>query len=162
MSTWNSSTEGLCLLTLWSARALATVTPLMDNASQLHEVLYVSTLSPDSPVTVVSQIAAKARLANQQADITGLLVFDGMRFCQQIEGPRKQVLSLIERIRVDPRHVDVEIVHHAPLEERRFRRFSLGYAATDDADVLARIEDAGPAQAITQFLALLPSIDLDS
>jgi hypothetical protein len=134
----------------------------MDKALQLHEVLYVSTLSPDSPVKVISQIAAKARIANQEADITGLLVFDGMRFCQQIEGPRKAILALIERIRVDPRHVNVEILHHAPLEERRFRRFSLGYAATDDADVLARIEDAGPEQAMAQFLALLPSIDLDS
>ena len=134
----------------------------MEKALQLHEVLYVSTLSPDSPVKVVSQIAAKARLANQEAGITGLLVFDGMRFCQQIEGPRKPVLALIERIRIDPRHVNVEILHHAPLEQRRFRRFSLGYAATDDADVLARIEDAGPQQAMAQFLALLPSIDLDS
>jgi hypothetical protein len=134
----------------------------MDKALQLHEVLYVSTLSPDSPVKVISQIAAKARVANQEAGITGLLVFDGLRFCQQIEGPRKPVLALIERIRVDPRHVNVEILHHAPLEERRFRRFSLGYAATDDADVLARIEEAGPAQAMAQFLALLPSIDLDS
>jgi hypothetical protein len=134
----------------------------MDKALQLHEVLYVSTLSPDSPVKVVSQIAAKARLANQQAGITGLLVFDGMRFCQQIEGPRKAVLALTERIRQDPRHVHVEILHHGPLAERRFRRFGLGYAATDEADVLARIEDAGPEQAMALFLALLPGIDLDS
>jgi hypothetical protein len=134
----------------------------MDKALQLHEVLYVSTLSPDSAVKVVSQIAAKARLANQAAGITGLLVFDGMRFCQQIEGPRQPVLALIERIRVDPRHINVEILHHAPLAERRFRRFSLGYAAVDDVDVLARIEEAGPEQAMAQFLALLPSIDLDS
>ncbi|MDP3171111.1 MAG: BLUF domain-containing protein [Polaromonas sp.] len=133
----------------------------MDKALQLHEVLYVSTLSPDSPVKVISQIAAKARIANQEAGITGLLVFDGLRFCQQIEGPRKPVLALIERIRQDPRHVNVEILHHGPLGERRFRRFSLGYAATDDADVLARMEDAGPQQAMAQFLALLPSIDLD-
>jgi hypothetical protein len=132
----------------------------MENASQLHEVLYVSTLSPESPVTVVSQIAARSRLANQQADITGLLVFDGMRFCQQIEGPRKQILELIERICQDPRHVNVELLHHAPLGERRFRGFSLGYAATDDADALARIENAGPEQAMAQFLALLPTIDL--
>lgn len=134
----------------------------MDKALQLHEVLYVSTLSPEAPVKVISQIAAKARIANQEAGITGLLIFDGMRFCQQIEGPRKAILALIERIRQDPRHVNIEILHHAPLEQRRFRRFSLGYATTDDADVLARMENAGPEQAMAQFLALLPSIDLDS
>lgn len=134
----------------------------MEKALPLHEVLYVSTLSPDSPVKVVSQIAVKARIANEAAGVTGLLVFDGMRFCQQIEGPRKQVLALIERIRQDPRHVKVEILHHGPLAERRFRRFSLGYVTVDDVDVLARIEDAGPEQAMAQFLALIPSVDLDS
>lgn len=134
----------------------------MEKALHLHEVLYVSTLSPDSPVKVVSQIAAKARIANEAAGITGLLVFDGMRFCQQLEGSRKQVLALMERITHDPRHVNVEVLHHAPLAERRFRRFSLGYAAVEDVDVLARIEESGPEQAMAQFLALLPSIDLDS
>ena len=134
----------------------------MEKALHLHEVLYVSTLSPDSPVTVVSQIAAKARTANEAAGVTGLLVFDGMRFCQQIEGPRKQVLGLIERIRQDPRHVNVEILHHAPLAKRRFRRFSLGYVTVDDVEVLACIEEAGPERAMAQFLALLPSVDLDS
>ena len=134
----------------------------MEKALQLHEVLYVSTLSPDSPVKVVSQIAVKARIANEAAGVTGLLVFDGMRFCQQIEGPRKPVLALIERIRHDPRHVNVEILHHGPLAERRFRRFSLGYVTMDDVDVLARIEEAGAEQAMTQFLALIPSVDLDS
>lgn len=134
----------------------------MEKALQLHEVLYVSTLSPEATVKVVSQIAAQARTANEAAGVTGLLLFDGMRFCQQIEGPRKAVLALTERIRQDARHVNVEILHHAPLAERRFRRFSLGYIAMDEVDVLARIEDAGPAQAMAQFLALLPSVDLDS
>ncbi|MDP2819083.1 MAG: BLUF domain-containing protein [Polaromonas sp.] len=134
----------------------------MEKALQLHEVLYVSTLSPDSPVKVVSQIAAKARTANEVAGVTGLLIFDGMRFCQQIEGPRKQVLRLIERIRQDLRHVNVEILHHGPLAERRFRRFGLGYVTVDDVDVLARIEEAGAEQAMAQFLALIPNVDMDS
>lgn len=130
--------------------------------SPLHEVLYVSTLAPQSPIQVVAQIAIQARPANLAAGITGLLVFDGMRFCQQLEGPRKAVLALIECIREDDRHVDVEILHHAPLAERRFRRFSLGYVAVEEADVLARIENAGPEQAMAEFLALIPSLDLDA
>ncbi len=134
----------------------------MTESPPLHEVLYVSTLAPQAPVKVVSDIATKARRANEACGITGLLIFDGMRFCQQIEGPRKPVLALIERIRQDPRHVNVEILHHGPLAARRFRRFGLGYVAVDDVDLLARIEDAGPEQAVAQFLALIPKVDLDS
>lgn len=134
----------------------------MQKKPELHEVLYVSTLAPESPVKVVSQIAAQARRANEASAITGLLIFDGMRFCQQIEGPREEVLALIQRIRLDSRHTGMEVLHQGPLEARRFRRFSLGYAAVDDQDVLAQIETANPEQAMAQFVSLIPSLDLDS
>lgn len=134
----------------------------MQENPALHEVLYVSTLAPESPVKVVSQIAAQARRANEASGITGLLIFDGMRFCQQIEGPHQEVQALTQRIRLDSRHTEMKILHQGPLEARRFRRFSLGYAAVDDQDVLAQIETANPEQAVAQFLALIPSLDLDS
>jgi hypothetical protein len=134
----------------------------MQKNPELHEVLYVSTLAPESPVKVVSQIAAQARRANEASGITGLLIFDGMRFCQQIEGPHREVLALIQRIRLDSRHIGMQVLHQGALEARRFRRFSLGYAAVDDQDVLAQIENSDPGQAMTQFLALIPSLDLDS
>ena len=81
----------------------------------LYEVLYVSTLAPDQPLQVVAEIAAHARPANASMDITGLLIFDGQRFCQQLEGPQKAVLKLMERIGDDTRHVNVEVVHHGLL-----------------------------------------------
>ena len=68
----------------------------MKISSALYEVLYVSTLAPDQPTAVVAEIAAKARQVNAELDVTGLLIFDGQRFCQQLEGPQKAVLlSLI-------------------------------------------------------------------
>lgn len=133
----------------------------MNKVPQLHEVLYLSTLAPDAPLKVVASIASQARKANQAAGITGLLVFDGMRFCQHIEGPRKAVLALTERIRQDPRHVDVDILYHGPLAQRRFRHFGLGYTAVEDVDVLARLRDVGAEAALAQFLALVSTLDLD-
>ncbi|WP_096670742.1 BLUF domain-containing protein [Polaromonas sp. AET17H-212] len=133
----------------------------MNKVPELHEVLYLSTLAPDAPLKVVASIASQARKANQAAGITGLLVFDGMQFCQHIEGPRKAVLALTERIRQDPRHVDVDILYHGPLAQRRFRHFGLGYTAVEDVDVLARLRDAGADAALAQFLALQPTLDLD-
>ena len=132
----------------------------MKNVSELHEVLYVSTLAPGAPLQVVAQIAAKARLVNEAAGITGLLIFDGMRFCQQIEGSRKEVLALTQRILQDKRHTQVEILRHGPLDTRRFKRFALAYADMNDADVLARMEHSDPVQALAQFLALLPNLDM--
>lgn len=132
----------------------------MHTSSSLYEVLYVSTIAPGAPVTVVASIAAKARIANQKRDITGLLIFDGQRFCQQLEGTQKQVLSLVERIRLDARHIDVNVVHHGPLASRRFKQFNLGYTSVGDDDALARLEQLDGQTAIEAFSALLSTVDL--
>lgn len=117
----------------------------------LYEVLYVSQLAPGQPLSVVAEIAARARVLNAEANITGLLIFDGHRFCQQLEGPKKAVLKLIERIRTDPRHVNVEVVHHGALAGRRFQKFSLAFSKVEDADALARIETLDGATALAAF-----------
>jgi hypothetical protein len=126
----------------------------------LYEVLYVSTLAPDQDVTAVADIARHARVANGAANITGILVFDGMRFCEQLEGSQKQVLAMEQKIRADSRHIDMQVLHHGPLTERRFRCFTMGYSLLDDTDVLARLQDMDGQPAVDSFLALLPHLDL--
>ena len=120
----------------------------------LYEVLYVSTLAPQQPINTVAEIAAKARHNNAQLDITGLLIFDGQRFCHQLEGTKKAVLKLTERIRDDPRHVHMEVVHHGVLAERRFRQFSLAFSTVEDEDELARLEQLDGQAALAAFEAV--------
>ncbi len=131
-------------------------------STRLYEILYVSTLAPEAPLSVVADIAAKARQANAERDITGLLIFDGMRFCQQLEGGQKQVLALLERIRQDTRHINMQILHHGELAARRFRRFSLGYCTVEDDDVLERMEEMDGQVALDAFVGLLSRLDLDA
>ena len=134
----------------------------MTITTSLHEILYVSTLKTGEPISIVADIAAKARVFNESQNITGLLVFDGMRFCQQLEGERKPVMALLERISQDPRHTNVEVLHHAPLEARRFRRFSLGYTTVDDVDVLEKLEQLDGQAAMDFFVSLISTLDLDA
>lgn len=131
-------------------------------STTLYEILYVSTLAPEAPLSVVGDIASRARLANAEQNITGLLIFDGMRFCQQLEGGQKQVLALLERIRQDTRHINMQILHHGELALRRFRNFSLGYCMVEDDDVLARMEQLDGQAALDAFTGLLTQIDLDA
>ena len=120
----------------------------------LYEVLYVSTIAPDQPLSVVAEIAGRARFVNAELDITGLLIFDGQRFCQQLEGPQKAVLKLIERIRNDPRHINVEVLHHGPLAGRRFQQFTLAFSTVEDLDALARMEQLDGEAALAAFEAV--------
>ncbi|CAN5430560.1 hypothetical protein BH10PSE16_BH10PSE16_12680 [soil metagenome] len=133
----------------------------MHTTTGLQEIIYVSTLAADAPIRVVADIAMKARSHNQQRDITGLLVFDGMHFCQQMEGCAQEVAALMARIRKDPRHHDVAVLHHGPLEQRRFRRFSLGYTSVEDIELLERLQQLQGQAAVEAFMALLSSLDMD-
>lgn len=132
----------------------------MNLSPALYEVLYVSTLAPNQPTSVVAEIAGRARVVNAELDVTGLLIFDGQRFCQQLEGPKKAVLKLIERIRNDPRHVNVEVLHHGPLAGRRFQRFSLAFSTVEDADALARMEQLDGEAALAAFSTVCCELEL--
>lgn len=126
----------------------------MNVSPALYEVLYVSTLAPEQPLSVVAEIAGRARQVNAKLDVTGLLIFDGQRFCQQLEGQQKAVLKLIERIRNDPRHTNVAVLHHGPLAGRRFQQFSLAFSTVEDEEALARMEQLDGDAALAAFEAV--------
>ena len=131
----------------------------------LYELIYVSSLAPDTPVSAVADITAKARVSNANTNITGLLVFDGQRFCQQLEGTQKEVLRLAERIAGDDRHTHMEVVHHGVIEQRRFKSFALAFCSEDGAggqvDTLARLEKLDGQAAVQAFDQLLSTLDLE-
>ena len=131
----------------------------MNLSPAIYEVLYVSTLAPDQPLSVVADIAKRARINNAQLNVTGLLIFDGQRFCQQLEGAKKAVLKLIEIIRNDPRHVNVEVLHHGPLAGRRFHHFDLAFSTVEDVDALARMETLDGEAALAAFGAVCGELE---
>lgn len=134
----------------------------MTTPLRLHEILYVSTIAADAPLRVVADIAVKSRSVNQIREITGLLVFDGMHFCQQIEGNEQEIAELMERIQQDPRHTYIRILHDAPLAHRRFGGFSLGYTSGEDVDALERLAQLQGQAAVDAFMALLANLDMDA
>ena len=134
----------------------------MKTATKFYEILYVSTMAPDAPLSVVGDIAAHARIANAARDITGVLVFDGVRFCQQIEGKQKDVLALMERIYQDTRHSNVEVFHHGPLAERRFSHFSVAFADVDEVAALEQLEQLDGQAGVDAFTALVATLNLQA
>lgn len=128
--------------------------------TDLHEILYCSVLADDQPPTVVGQIVAQARARNAARGITGLLVFDGMRFCQHIEGPRDAVLKLMSAMEMDVRHADLRVVYDGALLQRRYHRFDMGLADGDDVTGLAEIYALDGQVALDRFLALRSGFDI--
>ena len=129
--------------------------------TDIHHILYTSTLSSSTPVTAVAAVLGSARRHNQQSGITGILVFDGINFCQYLEGGAEAIALCTERIRRDARHGNFHMLHQGENPARRFERFSLGYATTDTEAVIPHLSGLRGPAAWDYFEQLLPTLDLD-
>ena len=58
----------------------------------------------------LDDIESKSLVANDARDVTGLLIINGKRILQILEGRESAVLELYEKIRKDPRHVIAKLV----------------------------------------------------
>lgn len=134
----------------------------METVTKTYEILYVSTMVPDASLAIVGAIAAHSRIANAACSITGVLVFDGVRFCQQIEGRQKDVSALMERIYQDRRHFNIEMFHHGLLVERRFTHFSLAFANVEETSALERLEQLDGQAGVDAFMALIATLNLQA
>lgn len=70
----------------------------------MHQLTYISTVNGSLPDAELERILASSRRNNERSGITGLLVFDGKRFLQALEGDRAAVENAFLRIKTDPRH----------------------------------------------------------
>lgn len=128
--------------------------------AELHEILYCSTLATDQTPNVVAQIVSQARARNSERGITGLLVFDGLNFCQHLEGPARDVIRLIDRIAQDPRHTAVRVIYEGVRAAPRYERFDLGFAEVEGPDGLTELFGLDDEAALARFLAMRPRFDV--
>ena len=91
----------------------------------LKTLTYTSRARLDLTARDLSEIHAAARHLNALDGITGLLVFDGTRFLQILEGGGEAIDNLVERLRRDPRHSALEIRDERPVGERSFPGWSM-------------------------------------
>ena len=88
---------------MYASRALATV-----DQDQLHAIL------------------RKSKANNPALGVTGVLCCSGGIFLQVLEGGRSAVNRLYNRIAVDPRHTQVELMSYEEIGERRFAGWAMG------------------------------------
>ncbi|WP_428537609.1 BLUF domain-containing protein [Rhodopila sp.] len=67
--------------------------------------------------------AAQAR--NRAECITGLVLYDGSRFFQWLEGPRESLARIMRSILNDVRHTDIHVLHNQPIAARCFGDWSM-------------------------------------
>ena len=128
----------------------------------LHSFMYTSKLKDDFDVKSVPEIVKKSRVNNKKLEIKGLLLFDGLNFCQYIEGPQDHIQQIIEKILSDVRHTD--IVHHymgeAPKNNRRFNDWNMAYVLLDD-DIEVLFQNVKGIESMKLLNSLIPHLDVN-
>ena len=115
----------------------------------MFQLIYISTARPDVDQHEVGRILGSARRRNHADRITGLLVFDGKRFLQALEGDRGLVEDCYARIRKDPRHRAPVTLSEKEIGKREFGDWTMAWSRVDRIDgelPLAEMVDSLVAQ----------------
>jgi hypothetical protein len=92
---------------------------------RLKTLTYTSRARLDLGDEDLAAIHETARHLNALDGISGLLLFDGSRFLQIVEGSEDAIDNLVERLRMDPRHSAFEVRDERPVERRSFEGWSM-------------------------------------
>ncbi|WP_051377998.1 MULTISPECIES: BLUF domain-containing protein [Derxia] len=125
------------------------------------ELIHTSEPGDSNIAARIAQLARESRRGNRAAGLTGLLIFDGWRCCEYLEGEAEALDRRLGLLAADPALGSVTVRHRAPLAlpERRFHGWSLSFAEPAGPHSLdALFANLGPA-CIVHLLALMPWLD---
>jgi hypothetical protein len=91
-----------------------------------YQITYISTARPSLLLSDVDEVLLASRRNNQRARVTGLLIFDGKRFLQALEGALEDVETTFSRIAADPRHRALVRLSGRAVAAREFGDWSMG------------------------------------
>jgi hypothetical protein len=131
----------------------------------LQRIVYLSTAARRLSDDVVGAIAMQASTRNRMTGVSGILLSDGRRFIQVLEGGPFHVEATMKRIARDPRHTDVNIAEDVATDRRcfadwsmQFRRVGDGYYSEDfvrEVEAAVRgIQDVNVQALLVGFAAL--------
>lgn len=93
----------------------------------MHTLIYISEATKEITEADLKDILNTARTKNKELNITGLLFYQNGMFIQNLEGDRKDIENLLEKIVKDSRHRKCIAIYKEEIKERNFNEWSMGY-----------------------------------
>ena len=100
----------------------------------IRAVAYVSE-ALDLDAREIDQIVTNAAAFNLQAGVTGVLLFDGIRFLQYIEGPEDGLGIALQRVYGATSHENVIELNRGRVGRRQFPYWSMHWIRADQMDL---------------------------
>jgi len=129
------------------------------------QLVYISSARPGIAVEDVRNILSTSRARNAGDRVTGVLVFNGKRFLQALEGDPSAVEAAFTRIRADDRHRAVVKLSERQVEAREFGDWAMAScevaghgnqaAMIETVDALvAKVPDANTRETFRSFVRI--------
>lgn len=112
--------------------------PLNKTACRTHMYKYVSYISEQSYILTESEITAllsNSRNNNSQNQVTGILIYFNGIFTQFLEGPKRAVDEVYERILADKRHQKIKELFCGEHHERFYQNWSMAFRSLRNTDI---------------------------
>jgi hypothetical protein len=91
----------------------------------MHHIVYMSRATKHLPPHELYNLCHQSANHNRDNSITGLLIYDGHRYMQLIEGERISVEGLMSRISSDSRHNHITYLTDSGVSNRSFTGWAL-------------------------------------
>lgn len=97
----------------------------------MYQLTYRSSSQPNLNVGDLENILEEARTRNLDRKVTGCLIYHKKRFVQILEGKKKNVLEIYDKIKRDNRHHMVTLLWEGPTEQRYFSEWTMAFYRYD-------------------------------
>lgn len=119
----------------------------------LRRLLYLSLATHEVEVPELIEMSAQFAAANARLGVTGVLVYADRRFLQAIEGPDPAIECLLQKIKADPRHGQMQVIIDEPSRARLFAEWKMGLIRTAELSA-----DAGAADPSREMAARIRAL----
>ncbi len=102
----------------------------------MKQILYVSVASNPITDSDMKSLLNQARSNNDRDHVSGKLVYVDGQFLQLIEGVTEQVDATFDRIKIDPRHHNIQLFIEHAISVRTFPDWTMGYVVASIKDVM--------------------------
>ncbi len=94
----------------------------------MYRLIYLSTASNNSmSYTELNDLLLKSQKTNREKNISGILLHLDGEFIQVLEGTKKAVLDLFEKIKLDSRHKNIHSFDQKEISKKYFSGYFMAF-----------------------------------
>jgi hypothetical protein len=99
------------------------------------QIRYISRAAEPMSAEKLLALLQQCLANNVRNGVTGMLLYGNETFLQALEGDEKVVDDLVEKIRKDPRHDNIQLLQRKPIEVRQYSDWSMGFKRISDHEL---------------------------